>query len=214
LRGFRPTQCAAWRGYRRYRSNVHVAMPFQCAAEAVWPASSPRLLSGLKVAPASPRPSPAMRLPAIHEMDRNAQKRQADYPIRKKSRSENQHRACQENDPLDHSEEGRLSSLRECDSQLSLYCILHLPNPFSLTSTRRLNTTHQGFGSRRPHLWQKLCYSVCLSSADGELDTMLAKRLLHWRANPSRLTAAHARSTRLRPGLSRDRVSRPPDHCH
>jgi hypothetical protein len=137
---------APWRGHRRCRPNVHVSTPFQCAAETVWPASSPRLLSGLKVAPASPRPGPAMRLPAIHEMDHNAEKRQADYPIPKKPRSENQHRACQENDPLGHSEEVRLSSLRKRDSQLSLHCILHLLNRFRSPRSEDSITTRQGFG--------------------------------------------------------------------
>jgi hypothetical protein len=44
-------------------------------------------------------------------MDRNAEKRQADNPIPKESRSANKGRDGNENDPLDHTEEERLSLL-------------------------------------------------------------------------------------------------------
>jgi hypothetical protein len=44
-------------------------------------------------------------------MDRYAEKRQADNPRPKESRSANQGSAGNENDPLDHAEEGRLSLL-------------------------------------------------------------------------------------------------------
>jgi hypothetical protein len=73
-----------------------------------------------------------MSLPAIDEMDRNAEKRQADYPIPKKSSSENQGCACHENDPLDHAEERRLGPLREGHPQLSLDYLLHFPTGFSI----------------------------------------------------------------------------------
>jgi hypothetical protein len=87
--------------------------------------SRPLLPSGFKVVPTAPRLGPAMRLPAIDKMDRKAEKRQAEYPVSEKPRSENQRCARHENNPLNHSEERRLSSLRKRDSQLSLYAILH-----------------------------------------------------------------------------------------
>jgi hypothetical protein len=90
-----------------------------------------RLVAGLKVAPASPTPSPAMSLPAIDEMGRNAEKRQADYPVPKKSSSEKQGCACHENDPLDHAEERRLGPLREGHPQLSFDYLLHFPTGVS-----------------------------------------------------------------------------------
>jgi hypothetical protein len=68
-----------------------------------------RLPAGFKVAPASPTSSPATSLPTIDEMDRDTEQRQADNPIPKEPRSANQGSAGNENDPLDHAEDGRLS---------------------------------------------------------------------------------------------------------
>ena len=77
-----------------------------------------------------------MSLPAIDEMDRNAEKRQADYPIPKKSSSEHQDCACHEHDPLDHAEERRLGLLREGHPQLSFDYLLHFPTSVSQTMNR------------------------------------------------------------------------------
>jgi hypothetical protein len=77
-----------------------------------------------------PTPRPAMSLPAINEMDYNAEKRQTEDPKPKEPRSENQGCACQKNDPFCHAEEGRLDPLRECHPQLSSDCTLHMPSGF------------------------------------------------------------------------------------
>ena len=67
-----------------------------------------------------------MSLPTIYEMDRKAEKRQADHPIPKEARSENQGCPSADRDPLDQAKEGRLSSLRKRNSQLSFNGILHV----------------------------------------------------------------------------------------
>jgi hypothetical protein len=77
-----------------------------------------------------------MSLPAIDEMDRNAEKRQADYPIPKKSSSENQDRTGHKHDPLDHAEKRRLGPLREGHPQLSFDYFLHFPTGVSQTMNR------------------------------------------------------------------------------
>ena len=77
-----------------------------------------------------------MSLPAIDEMDRNAEKRQADYPIPKKSSSENQVCACNEHDPLDHAEESRLGLLSVGHRLLSFESLLHFPTGVSQTMNR------------------------------------------------------------------------------
>ena len=113
-----------WSRSARARSTWMLAL-LRRRAGGLAPLLPTTLLTGFKVAPASPRPSPAAGLPAIDEMNHDAEKRQADDPIPKEPRSGNQGSAGHENDPFDHTKEGWLSLLRERHPQLSSDCIVH-----------------------------------------------------------------------------------------